>query len=257
MVVLARHAGLPARLVNGFAGGRRNPLGGFVEVTNSDAHAWVEIHYSDAGWVRYDPTPPDLRLFVRDSWSLSDHMAALSSTVELWWFQQVVDFDSSDQIQAVRTALTAWRKIRSQSTGKDNAKGGLASFRPSDMLPTRTSVGLILCAALAAIGIARRRSHKRPALPASYEKALAMLSRNGIVRPPAQPARGFAQDVSSATPGDAGAAFAEITEEYLALRFGDKAASANPDKQLARLASALREHRRLAPEATINSSRVD
>ena len=32
MVVLARASGLPARLVNGFAGGRPNEVGGFTEV---------------------------------------------------------------------------------------------------------------------------------------------------------------------------------------------------------------------------------
>ena len=61
MVVLARSVGLPSRLINGFAGGRENPLGGFVELIRSDAHAWVEIHFRDAGWVRYDPTPPASR----------------------------------------------------------------------------------------------------------------------------------------------------------------------------------------------------
>lgn len=60
MVVLARSAGIPSRLVNGFAGGQRNEIGDFVEVTRADAHAWVEVHYEEAGWVRYDPTPPSL-----------------------------------------------------------------------------------------------------------------------------------------------------------------------------------------------------
>ena len=63
MVVLARSAGLPARLVNGFAGGLPNEVGGFIEVSRADAHAWVEIHFADAGWVRPDsagPAPPGI-----------------------------------------------------------------------------------------------------------------------------------------------------------------------------------------------------
>ena len=76
MVVLARSVGLPSRLVNGFAGSRKNPMGDFVELVGSDAHAWVEIHYEEAGWVRYDPTPPDLRLRTAGALSLRERLAA-------------------------------------------------------------------------------------------------------------------------------------------------------------------------------------
>jgi transglutaminase-like putative cysteine protease len=55
-VVLMRAAGVPARVVTGYAGGYRNPIGGYWLVRNSDAHAWAEIWLDDRGWVRMDPT---------------------------------------------------------------------------------------------------------------------------------------------------------------------------------------------------------
>ena len=55
-VVLMRSAGVPARVVTGYAGGYRNPIGGYWLVRNSDAHAWAEIWLRDRGWVRMDPT---------------------------------------------------------------------------------------------------------------------------------------------------------------------------------------------------------
>ncbi len=54
--VLMRAAGIPARVVAGYQGGSWNPIGGFLEVRQSDAHAWTEVWLSDSGWTRIDPT---------------------------------------------------------------------------------------------------------------------------------------------------------------------------------------------------------
>ncbi len=55
-VFLMRAAGLPARVVVGYQGGRYNPLGDYYLVRQSDAHAWAEVHLPARGWVRVDPT---------------------------------------------------------------------------------------------------------------------------------------------------------------------------------------------------------
>ncbi|MBJ6981072.1 DUF3488 and transglutaminase-like domain-containing protein [Luteimonas sp. MC1572] len=55
-VVLMRAAGVPARVVTGYAGGYRNPFGGYWIVRRSDAHAWAEVWLPGRGWVRVDPT---------------------------------------------------------------------------------------------------------------------------------------------------------------------------------------------------------
>ncbi|WP_372012827.1 transglutaminase TgpA family protein [Pseudoxanthomonas sp. 10H] len=54
--VLMRAAGIPARVVTGYAGGYRNPLGDYWIVRKMDAHAWVEVWLDGRGWVRIDPT---------------------------------------------------------------------------------------------------------------------------------------------------------------------------------------------------------
>jgi transglutaminase-like putative cysteine protease len=51
-----RAAGIPARIVAGYQGGELNPLGGYMIVRQSDAHAWTEVWLEDRGWVRVDPT---------------------------------------------------------------------------------------------------------------------------------------------------------------------------------------------------------
>jgi len=56
MVVLARAAGLPSRLVTGYASGSYDYTTGRFVVVNADAHAWVEIYFPDIGWVEFEPT---------------------------------------------------------------------------------------------------------------------------------------------------------------------------------------------------------
>ncbi|MGB8645508.1 MAG: transglutaminase-like domain-containing protein [Anaerolineae bacterium] len=56
MVVLARAAGLPARLVVGYASGTYDAQTARFAVTQADAHAWVEIYFPDYGWVEFEPT---------------------------------------------------------------------------------------------------------------------------------------------------------------------------------------------------------
>lgn len=54
--MLARAAGIPARVVTGYQGGEFNPMGGYLIVRQSDAHAWSEVWLEGRGWVRVDPT---------------------------------------------------------------------------------------------------------------------------------------------------------------------------------------------------------
>ncbi len=56
MVVLARAAGIPARLAVGYATGNYNLHSGLYIVTQADAHSWVEVYFPGIGWVPFEPT---------------------------------------------------------------------------------------------------------------------------------------------------------------------------------------------------------
>ncbi len=97
MVVLARTAGLPARVVIGYATGAYDRNNARYVVTEADAHAWVEVYFPEYGWIEFEPTasrpaldrpdevippetpptPPDLRLLKR----LKQLRAALLSLI--------------------------------------------------------------------------------------------------------------------------------------------------------------------------------
>lgn len=56
MVVLARAAGLPARLVIGYANGTYDRERAEYIVTENYAHSWAEVYFTDIGWVEFEPT---------------------------------------------------------------------------------------------------------------------------------------------------------------------------------------------------------
>jgi transglutaminase-like putative cysteine protease len=56
MAVMARLAGIPSRVVVGYTQGV-DVGNGTWEVRTSDAHAWPELYFKGAGWLRFEPTP--------------------------------------------------------------------------------------------------------------------------------------------------------------------------------------------------------
>jgi len=56
--VLARLAGLPARVAVGFTAGEPDPdVANRLVVREINAHAWPEVYLGQAGWVAFEPTP--------------------------------------------------------------------------------------------------------------------------------------------------------------------------------------------------------
>ncbi len=108
---------MPARVVTGYQGGEWNPIGHYLLIRRSDAHAWVEVWEDGRGWVRVDPTavvaPERLRRGILDllpdaesvperllrqfSWLQRSHQAW--DALNAWWSTQVVAYSYSSQMQ--------------------------------------------------------------------------------------------------------------------------------------------------------------
>lgn len=121
LVLLAREAGHPARLVTGFHGGIWNGFEDYFMVRNADAHAWVEVFDPASGWMRFDPTPGNTRMIQGDGGTalvplsqpsqVDATFTAYLDSLRLLWYRNVVNFDHVDQKEMVAEAesiLKGW-----------------------------------------------------------------------------------------------------------------------------------------------------
>jgi transglutaminase-like putative cysteine protease len=127
-VFLMRAAGIPARIVAGYQGGKVNPFENYLLVYQYDAHAWAEVWLPEQGWQRVDPTaavaPHRIELGSEGALAAEDGFLADSpfSRVQLqlgWlrnlqlrvdqlnflWYRWVLSYDNSRQQQLYRDWL--------------------------------------------------------------------------------------------------------------------------------------------------------
>lgn len=130
--VMMRAVGMPARIVLGYQGGELNPVGNYMIVRQSDAHAWVEVWFEDQGWVRLDPTaavaPERIELGVAESlldgvglqWGLSAPSMLLHQLQLSWdalntrWNDWVLGYGpdkQNDFMKALGMDNPNWRKM--------------------------------------------------------------------------------------------------------------------------------------------------
>jgi Transglutaminase-like enzymes, putative cysteine proteases len=58
MTILVRSLGIPSRYVEGYILPSKPVSGNIYEVTNKEAHAWVEVYFEGFGWIPFEPTAP-------------------------------------------------------------------------------------------------------------------------------------------------------------------------------------------------------
>jgi len=220
MVLLARALDIPARLVNGFAGGHYNPAGQFLEFAGSDAHAWVEIHYAKAGWVRYDPTPADLRMRPLETESFATRLRGFFEAGELWWFRNVADFNRNTQLRAVHRGKASFvdlaKRIPYNSKKISGWIRGILRDLPLWLILVVSGTLIVLAVPIL---IRRRARHNRFSLP-EYTSALRLLRRRRLVPTPTTTPRDFVRQIEKVVPPGAATAFAKLTESYQAQRYG-------------------------------------
>ena len=216
--VLMRAAGIPARIVTGYQGGEINPVGSYMIVRQADAHAWTEVWFRDAGWVRIDPTAAVSPLRVE-----SGIAAAVPATDPLpfmvrgdykWLHQVRLNWDS------LANTWNQWvlgynperqRQLLSRA-GLDDT-----SWRTLAVILIAAS-GLITLA-LALIMLSRLRTRVRDPVKLAYQKFCAKLERQDLARDPAEGPLDYAARLARLRP-DLAPGVAAITRLYVVLRYG-------------------------------------
>jgi hypothetical protein len=124
LVLLARAAGLPARVVTGFRGGSWNGYSNNFTIRNSDAHAWTEIFDEAAGaWLRADPLAVTAAAQVEEvrgeaavASRLDRSWTARLDSLRVFWYRRIVNFDQRSQVETLKAmkeaTQTSGRRLR-------------------------------------------------------------------------------------------------------------------------------------------------
>ena len=83
-----RAAGVPARVVTGYQGGETNPLGDYLIVRQSDAHAWAEVWLAGPGLGAHRPdrggSPARVEVRHRRRPARGDPLALMAQLDSAW-----------------------------------------------------------------------------------------------------------------------------------------------------------------------------
>jgi transglutaminase-like putative cysteine protease len=217
-VVLMRAAGIPARVVTGYQGGEINPVGEYLIVRQSEAHAWAEVWIQGEGWLRVDPTSAvsparievgvaaavpqgdPLPLSVRGDLRFLKRLRFALDAVTNTWNQWVLGYTPDRQLrlmQRVGLGKPSWQTLT---------------------VVLMCVAGAVLLA-LAATILRRLRGAALDPAQRAYRRFCRKLARTGLTRAPAEGPHTFAQRVIEQRPGDAPRVLA-ITDLYVGLRYG-------------------------------------
>jgi protein-glutamine gamma-glutamyltransferase len=241
--MLMRAGGVPARVVTGYQGGEWNPIGGYLLIRRSDAHAWVEVWEDGRGWVRVDPTavaaPERLRRSILDllpsagsvpdrlihefSWLQQGHV--VWDAVNAWWSTQVVAYNYASQLRLL-----------------DRLGFGDPDWQQLGWLLAGV---LIVWLVVISWQFSRVRSGGGPdRLGRAYLRLCSRLARSGVVREPHQGPLAYAGRLTDSSAPTVQAR--ELLNLYARLRFGSSDPGSGQLREFERRVSRWRApHRRV------------
>jgi transglutaminase-like putative cysteine protease len=215
--LLMRLAGVPTRIVTGYMGGELNPIGNYMVVRQSDAHAWCEVWLPEQGWIRVDPTtesaPERLAGSLlsgagsgEEGFQFNPFRGAFFRQVEYIfdvinneWNQWVVGYDFDTQTDLLSRAgipQPSWRNM-------------MFGF----LLVS------VLTLALVVTILALRADRPSDITVRAYDRFCRKMARAGFRRKPSEGPSDFARRVVAGRP-DLKAEITAITETYIKLRYG-------------------------------------
>jgi transglutaminase-like putative cysteine protease len=216
--MLMRAAGIPARVVAGYQGGDWNPVGGYLIVRQSHAHAWSEVWLPGRGWSRVDPTAavaPEriergLDAALPDGEPVPGRLLRQS---ELLWEARLL-WDN------VNARWNDWI-VRFSAERQERLLEWMGFDRP-DWRHLGVLLGIGLAVVLTGLSFWMAwefRPRPRDAAARSYRRFTSRLARLGIRRAPHEAPRDFLGRVLESRP-DLGPEARAITDLYLRLRYG-------------------------------------
>jgi hypothetical protein len=213
-----RASGIPARVVLGYQGGELNPIGGYMLVRQSDAHAWSEIWMDERGWVRMDPTaavaPERIERGLIGSVGANEPVPGRLRQESEVWFQVSLAWDAANDFWNERI-------VRFSAAGQMELLERLGVVDPD-----WRALGLAMTASFAAFFVALSlylawKSREPPRdWPARLHAVVARrLRRRGIEYDPAEGPVAYLDRAADECP-DLASEIVAIRDVYAALRYG-------------------------------------
>jgi transglutaminase-like putative cysteine protease len=215
-VFALRSAGVPARVVAGYQGGEINPVDGYLEVRQYDAHAWTEAWIAGRGWVRIDPTAISAPSRINNNLAAAvpaNEGLPLLARSDMAWLKEL-----RYRLDAVTNGWNQWVLGYNPQRQRD-LLASLGLKEPD--WRSMTAILSVLCGVIM-LGLAgwilRNRLHVDPVL-AAWRKFTARLARRGMVWQPWEGPLDFAERAAAADPAH-GEGIREIAALYAGLRYG-------------------------------------
>jgi transglutaminase-like putative cysteine protease len=259
LTLLLRAARVPARLVTGFKGADATGTAGEFVVQQRHAHAWVEA-WVDGQWVVLDPTPAAREEMVRLIAQRQGFWRATRDSLANFWSDYVVTLSLDRQREALYDPLrSAWeaarlafsplvdvaRSFMDLTTSREGWTSGyapavlaaamaawfalvrLARFLRSRAARGRAAGGRGMIAGLKKMWRVVGRKQPGEFVVGFYDRFVDLVRAQGLTPGAAQTSREFAASVCEALlprlePQGLAAFPREVTEDYYAVRFGDR-----------------------------------
>jgi hypothetical protein len=263
MAMMMRSLGMPARNVTGFLGGDYNPYGDYYAIRNGHAHSWVEVLIDDR-WIVFDPTPASGQVFAAPS-GLAVKLRQMMDAMRVRWAEYVVEYNIRDQAKALQ-GLAAWyRSLRGRRgasrSGPDGELGDKQEFGPIPFRPDwRWFIAIMSIFGVAVLFVRWSRKRRRQTragrqLDPNRDRAVRLyLSLESNLRSAGQPRPPDVTPIEHAQELDrSGFAAAdevrEVTDAYLAARFGENVLPSHDYQRLRQLSRSIRAKAKRSPTA--------
>lgn len=216
--LLARAAGIPARIVTGYQGAEFNPIGSYWIVRQSDAHAWTEVRL-DGRWVRFDPTAAVAPWRIERGYEQSQEAAAggvaalrsssLANRLALSW-------------DAVNAGWNRW--VLSFGPEAQTTMMSLAGIDNPSTEHLVVAMAVAVTGLLIIVGLWQRRQYRprRDALQSAYINLCARLAAITRARSPSEGPREYADAVGQLRP-DLATDTGQLIDTYIELRYDGRA----------------------------------
>ncbi len=218
LAVLARAGGIPARVVVGYQGAERNPVGDYWIVRQANAHAWVEA-WVDGAWHRIDPTaavaPERIERGVEDTLARTPGAATRLWRSNLFVNRMALSWD------AVNAAWDRW-VLAFGPEMQDELLLALGFEVPRPIqLALLAAAASILCLLLTGLALRQRRQRALDPLARDYARLCRKLAR--CSRPPllGESPGHYAAAIAAARP-ELAAEVQALVALYLHLRYGNR-----------------------------------